>query len=322
MSGLAGDVLLVSDTIWNTHRDRITALAPDLEVVVYEGDEPLGSDVLDRVTLAFFSSDTWPDRSRGIVLSILKSPRLRWLQTFSAGVDSPFFVELMERGVRLCTASGATASPIAQTAIMYMLALSRDLRSWMRAQDEREWRRHTYDELDGASLAVVGMGPIGREIARLGAALGMHVEAVRRTPSTGDPWPVHGMDQLDAVLSRSAWVACALPLNDDTRGIFDARRFALMQRGARFVNVGRGELVDEPALVEALRSGHLAGAGLDVFAVEPLPAESPLWSMPNVIVTPHNSGSTTSTAGRATEIFFENLARLAGGEPLVNEASL
>lgn len=311
----------MSDVVWRNHGHRISNAASGLEVVVYDGDEPLPQDVLDRVTLAFFSSDTWPDRSRGIVLSILKSPRLRWLQTFSAGVDSPFFVDLMQRGVRLTTASGATASPIAQTAIMYMLALSRDLRSWMRAQDDREWRRHTFDELDGASLAVVGMGPIGREIARLGAALGMHVEAVRRTPVDTDPWPVHGMDALDDVLSRSRWVACALPLNDDTRGIFDARRFALMQKGSFFVNVGRGELVDEHALVEALESGHLGGAGLDVFAVEPLPADSPLWSMHNVIVTPHNSGSTTSTGARSTEIFLENLARLASGRLLVNEAS-
>ena len=322
MSGLANDVLLVSDTVWRDHGTQISEIAPDLEVVVYEGDEPIDDERLAAVTLAFFSSDTWPDRSRGIVVSILKSPHLRWLQTFSAGVDSPFFVDLMRKGVRLTTASGATASPIAQTAIMYMLALSRDLRSWMRAQDAREWSRHTFDELDGASLAVVGMGPIGREIARLAAALGMRVEAVRRTPTGDDPWPVHGMDALDGVLARSRWVACALPLNDDTRGIFDARRFALMPEGAYFVNVGRGELVDEDALVSALKSGHLGGAGLDVFAVEPLPAESPLWAMDNVIVTPHNSGSTTSTGGRSVGIFLDNLARLAEGRPLVNEATL
>lgn len=321
MSAFADDVLLVSEGTWRSHGDRIGGVAPDLEVVVC-GDDPLPQDVLDRVTLAFFSADTWPDHSRGIIVSILKSPRLRWLQTFSAGVDSPFFVDLMSRGVRLTTASGATASPIAQTAIMYMLALSRDLRSWMRAQDAREWRRHDFDELEGSSLAVVGMGPIGREIARLASALGMHVEAVRRTPTDTDPWPVRGMDSLDEVLSRSRWVACALPLNDDTRGIFDARRFALMPNGSYFVNVGRGELVDEEALLAALQSGHLAGAGLDVFAVEPLPADSPLWSMDNVIVTPHNSGSSTSTGGRSTDIFFDNLARLASGQPLVNEASL
>lgn len=316
------DALLVSDTVWREVGDDITRLAPDLEVIQYQGNEPLDTETLSRVTLAFFSADTWPDRSRGIVLSILKAPHLKWLQTFSAGVDSSFFTDLMSRGVRLTTASGATASPIAQTVVLYMLALSRDLRTWMRAQDRREWERHTFDELDGASLAVVGMGPIGLEIARLGAAMGMNVEAVRRHPTGDEPCPTRTMDELDAVLSRSRWVACALPLTDDTRGLFDARRFALMPRGARFMNVGRGELVDEGALVSALQSGHLAGAGLDVFAVEPLPPDSPLWQMDNVIITPHNSGTSTSTAGRATSIFLDNLGRWSRGEPLRNEASL
>lgn len=313
------DALLVSDTVWTHLGAEITRIAPGLEVILYEGTEPLDDAALSRVTLAFFSADTWPDRSRGIVLSILKAPNLRWLQTFSAGVDSPFFIDLMNRGVRLSTASGATASPIAQTVVMYMLALSRDLRGWMRAQDAREWTRHTFDELDGSSLAVVGMGPIGLEIARLGAALGMSVEGVRRTPTGDEPCPTFPMEDLDAVLSRARWIACALPLTDDTRGLFDARRFALMPAGARFMNVGRGELVDEDALVAALTSGHLAGAGLDVFAVEPLPEPSPLWSMDNVIITPHNSGTSTSTAGRSMAIFLENLAHWVADEPLVNE---
>ncbi|MFM9226517.1 MAG: hypothetical protein ACKOQ1_07830, partial [Actinomycetota bacterium] len=121
------DALLVSDTVWTHLGAEITRIAPGLEVILYEGTEPLDDAALSRVTLAFFSADTWPDRSRGIVLSILKAPNLRWLQTFSAGVDSPFFIDLMNRGVRLSTASGATASPIAQTVVMYMLALSRDL---------------------------------------------------------------------------------------------------------------------------------------------------------------------------------------------------
>lgn len=317
-----GHVLLVSDTIWNAHRERISDIAPGLGVRIYEGDQPLSDSDLADVTLAYFSSDTWPDRSRGIVLSILKSPRLQWMQTFSAGVDNDFFVQMMHKGVRLSTASGATALPIAQTAVMYMLALSRDLKSWMRAQDAHQWSRHTIEELTGATLAVLGMGPIGEEIARLGGALGMEVTAIRRTPTGAEPCPTFGFDSLDDVLRRSQWIACALPLTADTRNMFDARRFALMPRGARFINVGRGELVVEDDLIAALQSGHLGGAGLDVFAVEPLPADSPLWDMPNVIVTPHNSGSSTQHGMRATEIFLENLEHFMRGEPLRNEASL
>lgn len=314
-------VLLLSDNVWNAHREEIGRTAPGVVPLVYEGDEPLPDDVLAGVDLAFFSQDCWPDRSRGIVVSILKCTNLKWLQTFSAGVDSPFFVDLMDRGVVLTNASGATASPIAQTVVMYMLALSRDLRSWMRSQDRREWNRHSFDELDGASLAVVGLGPIGLEVVRLGQALNMNVEAVRRTPRGDEPCPTFAISELHDVLSRAAWTVSALPLTPDTRGLFGAEAFAAMPDGARFVNVGRGELVDEHALVDALRGGHLAGAGLDVFATEPLPADSPLWGMDNVIITPHNSGSSTATRARGERLFLDNLAAWCAGRPLTNRVN-
>jgi phosphoglycerate dehydrogenase-like enzyme len=310
--------ILASDNVWRSHGERIVAVAPDAEHVVYEGTEPLPADVLAGVDVAFFSSDVWPERTRGIALSIMNTPSLRWLHSFSAGVDSPFFVQQMERGVVLTNSSGATASPIAQTAILYMLALSRDLRAWMRSQDRAEWSMHPIEELDGARLAVIGMGPIGTQIARLGAALGMSVEAVRRTPTGDEPCPTFPFSALPDVLGRADWVAVALPLADETRHLFDAGAFMRMKKGARFINVGRGELVDEPALVEALRSGHLAGAGLDVFEVEPLPGDSPLWAMDNVIVTPHNSGSSPRSAERAIDIFVENLGHWVRDEPLRN----
>lgn len=314
-------VLLLSDTVWERHSAEIQRVAPSVVPLVYRGNEEFPEDVLATVDIAFFSQDCWPDRARGIVVSILKSPHLKWLQTFSAGVDSPFFVDLMDREVVLTNASGATASPIAQTVVMYMLALSRDLRGWMRSQDAHEWTRHTFDELDGASLAVVGMGPIGLEVARLGRALNMHVEGVRRQPRGDEPCPTFAMDALHDVVSRADWVVSALPLTPDTRQVFSAPVFAAMRPGARFVNVGRGELVDEDALIEALRTGQLGGAALDVFATEPLPADSPLWDMENVIITPHNSGGSTSTAGRGERIFLDNLARHAAGRDLTNRVN-
>jgi phosphoglycerate dehydrogenase-like enzyme len=200
-----------------------------------------------------------------------------------------------------------------------MLALSRNVRAWMKHQEAREWERHEFNELDGARLAVIGMGPIGLEIARLGVALNMDVEAIRRTPAGNEPCPTYGFDQLDAVLSRADWVAVALPLTDDTVNLFDAARLSRMKPGAHFINVGRGELVEEPALISALQSGHIAGAGLDVFAVEPLPQDSPLWSMPNVIVTPHSSGASPKSAIRAEKIFVENFRSFIAGAPLRNE---
>lgn len=312
-------VLLVSDNVWMREGDHIRTFAPAIKPLIYSDNEPFPDDVLQSVDIAFFSSDLWPDRSRGIVLSIMKSPNLKWLHTFSAGVDSPFFVQLMERGVRLTNSSGATASPIAQTAMLYMLALSRNTRAWFQHQEKSEWVRHDFVELDGAHLAVIGMGPIGYEIARLGTAFNMNVEAIRRVPVGDEPCPTFSFDQLDNVLQRADWVCSALPLTPDTREVFNSARFASMKSGAYFINVGRGELVDEDALIHALRSGHLAGAALDVFSTEPLPADSPLWSMSNVIVTPHSSGASTSAGLRSEKIFVSNLERYLANEPLLNE---
>lgn len=318
-TGDSHPVLLISDNVWAREGDALREIAPRLEPVIYVGDEPVSDDVVSSIDIAFYSSDLWPERSRGIALSILRATQLKWLHTFSAGVDSPFFQQLLERGVRLSNSTGATASPIAQTAILYMLALSRNVRAWIKHQDAREWERHQFTELDGARLAVIGMGPIGMEIARLGVALNMDVEAIRRTPTGNEPCATYGFDQLDAVLSRADWVAVALPLTNDTVNLFDAARLSRMKPGAHFINVGRGELVEEPALVAALQSGHIAGAGLDVFAVEPLPQDSPLWSMPNVIVTPHSSGASPKSAIRAEKLFVENFRNFLAGAPLRNE---
>ena len=314
--------LLVSDNVWARHGDAIRALGASISPVIYEGNDVLPDEVIETLDAVFYSSDLWPDRSRGIVLSILKTKNLKWMHTFSAGVDNPFFVQLMERGVRLTNSSGATASPIAQTTVLYMLALSRNVRAWFQHQDNREWTRHGFTELDGGRLAVIGMGPIGTEIARLGVALNMQVEAIRRTPTGNEPCPTFSFDQLSNVLSRADWVAVALPLTSDTREIFNAETFAIMKQGAHFINVGRGELVDEDSLIDALTSGHLAGAALDVFATEPLPADSPLWNMDNVIITPHSSSASEQSELRSEAIFVENLALYVAGKPLRNEVNL
>jgi D-2-hydroxyacid dehydrogenase (NADP+) len=312
-------VILLSDHVWARRSADIRRAAPSCEAVLYEGSEPLPAERLESVTVGLLSGDVWPDRVVGLSVSLLKSPNMRWLQSFAAGIDNPFFTQILGRGVRLTTASGTSASPIAQTVVMYMLALSRNMRQWMGNQDRREWVMHPIEELDGASLAVIGMGPIGEHVARLGIALGMQVEAVRRTPSGNEPCPTFPMADLHAVLGRADWVVVALPHTADTRGLFDARTFAAMRPGSRFINVGRGELVDESALVVALQSGHLAGAGLDVFVTEPLPADNPLWAMDNVIITPHNSGWSSRADERAEDLFIDNLGRFVRGDPLVNE---
>ena len=318
----AAPVLLISDTVWERRATEILAIAPNTQPIIYVGDEPVADELLPTIDIAFFSSDVWPDRPRGLVISILKATHLKWMHTFSAGVDSPFFIDLIKKGVTLTHSSGAAASPIAQTAILYMLALSRNVRAWFEHQDNKEWERHEFTELDGARLAVIGMGPIGEEIARLGVALNMQVEGIRRSPTGNEPCPTFGFDQLSEVLGRADWVALALPLTPDTQNLFDQQQFARMKPGAHFINVGRGELVDEAALINALNAQHLAGAALDVFATEPLPEDSPLWSMKNVLITPHSSGASVKSGLRAEELFVRNFALFVQNEQMHNVVTI
>ena len=312
-------MLLVSDWVEGHYRAALDAAASGVPRVVLRPDACEGDP--GGIEIAFFSGDLFPARVREFVLALRDARQLRWLHTFSAGVDNPWFQSLRARGVRLTTSSGANAVPIAQTVMLYLLALSRDLARWSDAQRRHAWETHAMADLQGMTLGIVGLGPIGLEVARLGAALRMRVVGVRRTPAGDEPCETWPMARLDELLASVDALVLALPLSDDTKHLLDARRLALLKRGAWLVNVGRGALVDEAALVAALQSGQLGGAGLDVFEVEPLPAESPLWSLPNVIVTPHNSGDSPANLHRATAIFLDNLARYGRGEALCNEVA-
>jgi phosphoglycerate dehydrogenase-like enzyme len=311
--------LLLSSWVVDRYASELDAVAPGAPRCVLR-DDVLEGDAA-AVEIAFFSGDLFPDHVRPFLLALRDAPALRWMHSFSAGVDNPFFVKLRERGVRLTTSSGANAVPIAQTVIWYLLALSRGAERWRDAQTRRAWERHEVADLQGLTLGVVGLGPIGLEVARIGSALRMRVVGVRRTPRGDEPCETWPLARLDELLGVADALVLALPLSDATQHLLDARRIAAMKRGAWLVNVGRGGLVEEAALVAALASGHLGGAGLDVFETEPLPVESPLWSMPNVIVTPHNSGDAPGNLVRATEIFLDNLARDRRGAPLRNEVT-
>lgn len=311
-------VVLVSDTVWNTYGEQLLAADPTITPVILHGTTHIHDDDLPRIESAFFSGDTWPSRTREMMGAILRAPNLRWLHSFSTGVDSPVFAQLHQAGVTITNSAGSSASPIAQTVLMYMLALSRRLPDWTRAQDRGEWEPHTFAELPGQTVAVVGLGPIGMRTAELCMALEMNVLGCRRTPQGDEPFPTYSLSALPKVLALADWLVIALPLTPDTRGMFNAEAFAQLRRGAHVINVGRGELVDEDSLIESLRSGHVAGAALDVFETEPLPSESPLWSMPNVIITPHNSANTPGSHHRAALMFVDNVRRRSLGEPLIN----
>ena len=314
-------MVFVTDTFLDEHRHRLAALAPHAEVVVLPATGEVAGPDIERITVAFFSPDAWPARAAAFMTVALAAPRLAWLHSMSAGVDHPVFWSFLGRGVVVTTSSGSSAEPIAGTAIMYLLALTRDLPRMLRAQARAEWSWAEWSELAGRRIAVVGWGPIGTEIARLASAHGMAPTVVRRAVRGDEGHPTRTLDELAEVVAAHDVVAVALPLTAETRRIVSAEVIAAMKPGALFVNVGRGELVDQEALTDALRTGRLGGAGLDVTDPEPLPADDPLWSLPNVIITPHNSGSTDGTARRAVEAFFENLGRWGAGDALLNRVA-
>lgn len=265
---------------------------------------------------AYFSHDLWPVGAREFFAALTRTSSLRWLHTMSAGVDSPVFTNLMRGGTTVTTSSGVSAAPIAQTVLLYLLAFNKGLAAWSDAQRRRAWEPHDIGELAGSRVVIAGMGPIGFEVARLTQALGMDAVGVRRTVRGNEPCRTVSFDGLDTEMAHADHLVIALPLTETTRGLFTRSRLALLKPGATLINVGRGNLIDEPALIDALSSGRIAHAGLDVFATEPLPSESPLWDMSNVIITPHNSASSTANAERTDELFLSNLRRFVRSEPL------
>jgi D-2-hydroxyacid dehydrogenase (NADP+) len=325
--------LLVSRPVLAKFGDEIAqaaaayGLALEHILVPEQPDERVSPDDCARIEIAFFSGDVFPRLNRPFFAATLGAPNLKWMHVFNAGVDDAVFGRFLERGVRLTTSSGSTAAPIAQTAIGGMLMLARGFPRWLDAQRRHAWetlpRAQAPADLRGQTMVVIGLGAIGSEIARLARAIGLWVIGVRRRPlDIEDPVDeLHHPAKLADVLPRADWLALACPLTDETRRMIDARALALLPRGARILNVARGEVIDEAALIEALRGGQIGGAYLDVFETEPLPADSPLWDLPNVIVTPHNSAVSSGNDSRAAAIFVRNLRHWAHGEPLVNEVT-
>ena len=246
--------------------------------------------------------------------------RLRWIQWAGAGVDAALFPALVESDITLTNVRGVFDQAMAEYTLGMILAFAKDFRGTDTLQRERTWSHRLTEPVAGTRALVVGAGSIGRAIARALRAAGIEVEGVGRTARAGDPdfGRVHGNRELDRRLGSADWVVLITPLTEQTRGMFDAARFAAMKPTARFFNLGRGALVDEPAMIEALGNGVIAGAGLDVFAEEPLPTASPLWEMENVLVSPHMSGDFHGHRVAMAEVFIENFRRYRAGEPLLN----
>jgi len=310
----------VTDTFLARYGDRLAGCTAR-PVLVLRAEARLSDEDLAEVEVAWFSPDTFPDRVPEYLDAIERSPALRWFATLSAGVDHPFFHGLLARGVRLTTSSGSSAVPIAEGVLAGMLALARGVPAAVEAQRARRWERARMDELAGARVLVVGLGPIGAGVVSRCRAFDMEVEAMRRRPDGSEGVPTHAYADLPAIVGQFDWVVLAAPLSPLTEGLLSAEVIAAMRPGARLVNIGRGGLVDEPALVAGLREGRVGGAYLDVTAVEPLPPDSELWALPTVLITAHTSGASTGTVDRANEIFLDNLRRYEAGSSLVNEVT-
>ncbi len=262
----------------------------------------------------------WNFRADDLAPAFERADRLRWIQWGGAGVDATLFPALVESDVTLTNVRGVFDQPMAEYALGMILAFAKDFRGSYDRQRERRWSYRLHERIAGTKALVVGAGSIGRAIARTLRAAGIKVEGVGRTARDGDPdfGRVHGDEDLNRALGSADWVVLITPLTERTRGMFDASRLAAMKPTARFFNLGRGALVDEPALIAALDNGVIAGAGLDVFTEEPLPAESPLWGMENVFVSPHMSGDYHGHKQAVADVFIENFRRFRTGAPLVN----
>lgn len=256
-----------------------------------------------------------------------RARQLRWVHTPEAGIEELLFPELVKSDVVVTNCRGISADAIADHAMGLVLSLSRRLAECRDAQRQRTWARDLmWSErvpyaLAGRTLLLAGLGTTGEGIARRARAAGMTVLATRRRPAQGHPpevAEVHPPENLDELLPRADVVVLTLPLTHDTRALFGPDRIARLKPGALVVNIGRGALLDHAALAEALASGRVGGAGLDVFPEEPLPRDSALWGHPRVMITPHVAGTDPDHMERATELFERNLAAFLAGEPLVN----
>jgi phosphoglycerate dehydrogenase-like enzyme len=251
--------------------------------------------------------------------ALVRARRLKWLQSWAAGPNEALYPQMIESPVVLTCCKGNGAVPLAEHAIMLMLMLNSGAMRWIRAQDERRWDHFVHRELNGLTCGIIGLGHSGQDLALKASAFHMRVIGVRRTdrpaPHVDELYPPR---DLHTFLGRSDFVVVTAPRTPETLGMLGEAEFRAMKPTAYYICFSRGGIADDAALLRALREGWIAGAGLDAHGEEPLRPDSPFWTAPNTIVTPHNGASTPSTRQRGVDIFVDNLRRFAAGRPLVN----
>jgi phosphoglycerate dehydrogenase-like enzyme len=304
-----GDRLLIVEEEAERYRERIAQHCPALQIEALHADDPDLVAAIQRANLLL--AWTFPAEAARA------AGHLEWIQSIGAGVDHLLAIPDLDERVPITRVGSGFGPDMAEYVLGYLLALSLRAPRALAQQREQVWRPYMARLLRGRTALVVGLGTIGSEVARLLRAAGLQVLGVSRSGAPNDAadeaW---GVDALDALLPRADILILVVPLTSETRRLIDRRRLTLLPRGAWVVNVSRGAVVEEPALVDALASGQVGAAVLDVFEVEPLPPESPLWTMPNVIVTPHLAGP--YSVEHVCAVFAENYRRLRAGEPLLH----
>ncbi len=303
-------------------------------VVLHGTDHPPGMAPAEKMAAVRYTTEAglaeslpgadvvfvWDFLSGGLEAAWPHADALRWVHVASAGVDRVLFGELAASEVVVTNSRGVFDEPMAEYVHALVLCFAKDLHTTLGLQRQRRWQHRETERLAGARVLVVGTGPIGRAIGRRLASAGMRVSGIGRTGRGGDPdlGEIRPFGQLHEALAEADYVVLAAPLTPETEGMIDAAALRRMRPSARLINVGRGALVVEPDLAAALDGGRIRGAALDVFADEPLPESSPLWKMPEVIVSPHMSGDVVGWREELVELFIRNLHRYRDGDPLLN----
>jgi len=318
--------LLMHEQSYERVKARMAGFPEDLDVLLLRVDGSLRPAAGHRDAtqmkpdIAWFSIDLLrTGQVKPFVALVLASDGIRWMQTFNAGLDAPYYKEIYEKGIRI-TKSDAQAVAIAEYVVGNVLALYQGIFKRQKHQAAHQWQRTTFREMWRTSWMIIGFGNIGREIAARIRGFGCGVIAVRQT-AEDHPLAdsVITLKQVPEYLPQADVVVLACALNRETMGLADQSFFSGMKEGSFFVNIARGKLVDQQALIDSLRAGRPAFAILDVFDPEPLPSDSPLWDMNNVMVTPHASNAGSGLVARGDELFLNNLRRYLAGEKLYDE---
>jgi phosphoglycerate dehydrogenase-like enzyme len=286
--------------------DQLRREVPDVELSIGMDAESLRDQAgrADAVLIATRYPTVLTDLWRELT-------NIRWIHTLAAGVETLPFDLLRRSEVVVTNSRGIFADALGEFAIAAMLWFAKDLRRLMRNQNDRRWQPYDVERLEGRTAGIIGYGGIGHAVARRAAALGMHVLTTRRRRELGDP-------AIEEVIAESHYVVMCAPLTPSTRRLMSRERIAAMKPEAVFINIGRGGTVDEEALLDALRNHRIRGAALDVFDVEPLPPEDPLWQLDNILISPHTADHTVDAHERSMSFFIENLRRFRAGESLEN----